>query len=51
MLVDNNEGNPLGNFAFTFDGCSAIDCMVVSGTVIDASNLEPVKGIFGRLAR
>ena len=44
-IVDNNEGNPLGNFAFTFSTGSAIDSMVVSGTVLDASNLEPVKGI------
>jgi hypothetical protein len=41
-IVDNNEGNPLGNFAFTFSTGSAIDSMVVSGTVLDASNLEPV---------
>ena len=31
-IVDNNEGNPLGNFAFTFSTGSAIDSMVVSGT-------------------
>lgn len=44
-IVDNNEGNPLGNFAFTFSTGAAIDTMEVSGTVLDASNLEPVKGI------
>lgn len=44
-IVDNNEGNPLGNFAFTFSTGSVIDTLEVSGTVLDASNLEPVKGI------
>lgn len=44
-IVDNNEGNPLGNFTFTFSTGEAIDTMAVSGTVLDASNLEPIKGI------
>lgn len=44
-IVDNNEGNPLGNFAFTFSTGAQIDTMEVSGTVLDASNLEPIKGI------
>ena len=44
-IVDNNEGNPLGNFAFTFSTGSTIDTMEVSGTLLEASNLEPVKGM------
>jgi len=44
-IVDNNEGNPLGNFAFTFSTGSEIDTLQVAGTVLDASNLEPVKGM------
>ena len=44
-IVDNNEGNPLGNFAFTFSTGDHIDTMAVSGTVLDASNLEPVQSI------
>ncbi|MBP1613174.1 MAG: hypothetical protein H6Q13_622 [Bacteroidetes bacterium] len=44
-IVDNNESNPLGNFAFTFSTGAAIDTMMVSGTVLEASNLEPIKGI------
>ena len=44
-IVDNNEGNPLNNYTFTFSTGNAIDTMEVSGTVLDASNLEPVKGI------
>ena len=44
-IVDYNEGNPLGNFAFLFSTGSQIDTLAVSGTVLDASNLEPIKGI------
>lgn len=44
-IVDNNEGNPLGNFAFTFSTGTQIDTMEVAGTVLEASNLEPVKGM------
>jgi hypothetical protein len=44
-IVDNNEGNPLGNFTYTFSTGSAIDSMEVAGTLLEASNLEPVKGM------
>ena len=44
-IVDNNEGNPLGNFTFTCSTGPQIDTMEVSGQVLDASNLEPIKGI------
>lgn len=44
-IVDNNESNPLGDFAFTFATGETIDTLQVSGTVLDASNLEPVKGM------
>lgn len=44
-IVDYNEGNPLGNFAFLFSTGDKIDTLAVSGTVLNASNLEPVKGI------
>lgn len=44
-IVDNNEGNPLGQFAFTFSTGPQIDSLEVSGTILDASNLEPVKGM------
>ncbi len=44
-FVDNNEGNPLGNYAFTFSTGTTIDTMEVSGTVLSASDLEPVKNI------
>ena len=44
-IVDNNEGNPMGNFSYSFSTGAAIDTMEVSGTVLEASNLEPIKGI------
>lgn len=45
-IEDNNEGNPMGDYAFTFSTGDSIDTMAVSGYVLDASNLEPIKGIF-----
>ena len=44
-ITDNNEGNPLGNYTFTFSTGSQIDTLEVSGTVISAENLEPQEGI------
>lgn len=44
-IVDNNEGNPLGNFCFRFSTGDILDTLEVSGYVLDARNLEPVKGI------
>src|SRR5574344_2446130 len=44
-ISDNNEGNPLGNYTFTFSTGAQVDTMEVSGTILDSSNLEPVKGI------
>ena len=44
-IVDNNEGNPLGNFAFLFSTGDRIDTLAVSGTVLNAENQEPIKGI------
>lgn len=44
-IVDNNEGNPMGNFAFTFSTGEKIDSMEVSGVVLNAEDLEPIKGI------
>lgn len=44
-IQDNNEGNPLYGFAFTFSTGEQIDSMVVGGTVLNAADLEPVKGI------
>ena len=44
-ISDNNEGNPMGNFTYSFSTGEQIDTMEVAGYVLDASNLEPVKGI------
>ncbi|MCD8302376.1 MAG: Ig-like domain-containing protein [Prevotellaceae bacterium] len=44
-IVDNNESNPMGKYTFSFSTGETIDTMEVSGTVLAAENLEPVKGI------
>ena len=44
-IVDNNEGNPYGDYAFTFSTGEQVDTFQMSGHVLDASNLEPIKGI------
>ena len=44
-ISDNNEGNPMGNYTFSFSTGKEIDTLEVSGYVLNAENLEPVKGI------
>ena len=44
-ISDHTEGNPMGNFTFSFSTGDRIDTLEVSGYVLDAQNLEPVKGI------
>ena len=44
-ISDNNEGNPLGNYTYTFSTGTEIDTFEVAGYVLQAENLEPVKGI------
>lgn len=44
-ISDNNEGNPLGNYTFTFSTGDHIDTLEVAGYVLEAADLEPVKGI------
>ena len=44
-IVDNNEGNPMGHFTYSFSTGESIDTMEVSGTVLNAADLEPVKGM------
>jgi len=44
-ISDNNEGNPLGNFTYSFSTGTEIDTFEVSGYVLEAENLEPIKGI------
>lgn len=44
-ITDNNEGNPLGNYTYTFSTGDHIDTLEVAGYVLNAQNLEPIKGI------
>lgn len=44
-ISDNNEGNPMGNYTYTFSTGPQIDTLQISGTVLNAENLEPIKGI------
>ncbi len=44
-ISDNNEGNPMGNYTYSFSTGNQIDTLEVSGYVLNASNLEPIKGI------
>lgn len=44
-IVDNNEGNPMGNYTYSFSTGTEIDTMEVSGAVLNAQDLEPVKGM------
>ena len=44
-ITDNNESNPLGNYTYTFSTGDHIDTLEVAGYVLDAQNLEPIKGI------
>ena len=44
-ISDNNEGNPMGNYTYSFSTGEVIDTMEVSGYVLEAENLEPIKGI------
>lgn len=43
-ITDNNEGNPMGNYTYSFSTGDQIDTLEVSGTVLEAESLEPVKG-------
>ena len=43
-ISDNNEGNPLGNYTYSFSTGDHIDTLQVAGCVLQADNLEPVKG-------
>ena len=44
-ITDNNEGNPLGNYTFTFSTGEQIDTFEVAGYVLSAEKLEPMQGI------
>ncbi len=44
-ISDNNEGNPMGNYTYSFSTGEVIDTFQVAGHVLEAENLEPIKGI------
>ena len=44
-LADNNEGNPLPNYVYSFSTGSSIDTMLISGTILDYTTLLPQEGI------
>lgn len=50
-IEDNNESNPFGDFAFYYATGDRIDTLEVSGHVLNAENLEPVKGMLVGLQR
>lgn len=43
-IVDNNEGNPLYGYSYSFSTGSNIDSLMLSGTVVDATTLFPIEG-------
>lgn len=45
-IQDNNEGNPLKNFAFAFSTGDEIDSLQISGMMLRARDLEPMQSIF-----
>lgn len=44
-LADNNEGNILENYAYSFSTGDHLDSLLYSGTVLDYSTLLPLKGV------
>lgn len=45
-IVDNNESNPLENFVYSFSTGDQLDTLSISGRVLNAEDLEPIKGIY-----
>jgi hypothetical protein len=50
-IVDNNEGNPLSNYSYTFSTGDYIDSLMISGTVVNSESLLPQKGVTVALYR
>lgn len=42
-IVDNNEGNPLFGYSYSFSTGNEIDSLMFSGTIVDAATLFPVE--------
>lgn len=50
-ISDNNEKNEFENFSFAFSTGNVIDTLEISGTLLNAENLEPMPGIMIGLHR
>lgn len=50
-IEDNNEGNPMGFYTYSFSTGPVIDTMEMSGHVLAAENMEPVKNVLVGLHR
>ncbi len=50
-IQDNNEGNPMDDYAFTFSTGEMVDTFQISGYVLGAADLEPMKGLLVGLHR
>jgi len=44
-IVDLNEKNPLKNYLFSFSTGNEIDTLKISGTIINAEDLNPLQGV------
>ncbi|NDV77681.1 Ig-like domain-containing protein [Dysgonomonas sp. 511] len=45
-VTDSNEKNPLENFSYSFSTGDVVDSLSISGKILTADNLEPVKGMY-----
>lgn len=45
-IEDNNEGNILSGFAYTFSTGAVLDSLRISGMVLGAEDMEPQQGVF-----
>jgi uncharacterized protein (DUF2141 family) len=45
-ITDNNEGNPLEKFLYSFSTGDRLDTLSISGKVLAAYDMEPVTGIY-----
>ena len=45
-IEDNNEGNKLSGFAYTFSTGPVLDSLRISGMVLGAEDMEPQQGVF-----
>ncbi|MBD5370489.1 MAG: hypothetical protein HDR80_04975 [Bacteroides sp.] len=43
-ITDNNEGNPLESFAYTFSTGPTVDSLRIAGRVLSAEKMEPMQG-------